>query len=380
MNLITHNTLTELLAEQQELCISIYQPTHRHHPENQQDPIRFRNLLKEVHNTLLEKHPAAEIATLMEPFEALASNSEFWNHTLDGLAVFGGKDFFRVFSLQRTVAPLAIVAESFHTKPLRRFLQSTDRYQVLALSRGHIRLFEGNRNTMDEVTLATDVPSTLTDALGDVLTEPHLTVASYGGTGHSVSHGHGGRKDEVDIDEERFFRAVDRAISTHHSQPSGLPLILAALPEHHGLFHKISHNTALLAEGIKIAPDSLTHEELCERAWQIMEPEYLKRLATLADGYAISKSKGTGLDDLAQVTEAATAGRVATLLVEADRIIDGRIHPGSGNLHLKDTDEREGDDLLDDLGELVLKQGGTVFVLPSAQMPTQTGVAATCRY
>ena len=29
-------------------CISLYQPTHRRHPDNQQDPIRFRNLVTEV--------------------------------------------------------------------------------------------------------------------------------------------------------------------------------------------------------------------------------------------------------------------------------------------------------------------------------------------
>lgn len=383
MNLLTNDLLTELLGEHQSPCVSLYQPTHRHHPENQQDPVRFRNLLKDVEQLLLQKHTAPETATLLEPFEALADDSQFWNHTQDGLAVFSGPGFFRACSLQRTVAPLAIVADSFHTKPLRRFLQSADRYQVLALNRGHIRLFEGNRDALDEVTLAPGVPRTLTDALGDELTEPHQTVASYGGTGgasNAMSHGHGGRKDETDIDTDRFFRAIDRAVQAHHSQPSGLPLILAALPEHHGHFHKISHNAALLTEGIKIDPDAIPLEQLRESAWQIMEPEYQSRLAGLADDFAISKSKGTGLEDLEQVAEAAFAGRVATLLVEADREIAGRIHAGSGNLHNEDSIADHGDDLLDDLGELVLQQGGKVFVLPSDLMPTTTGAAATCRY
>ena len=53
-----------------------------------------------------------------------------------------------------------------------------------------------------------------------------------------MHHGHGGKKDEAQIDAERFFRAIDRAVLKHHSQPSGLPLILAALPEHHHLFHR----------------------------------------------------------------------------------------------------------------------------------------------
>jgi hypothetical protein len=38
------------------------------------------------------------------------------------------------------------------------------------------------------------------------------------------------------------------------------------------------------------------------------------------------------------------------------------------------------DDVLDDLGELVEKMGGRVVVIPTAQMPSQTGLAATYRY
>lgn len=383
MNLLTNDLITELLGDHQSPCVSLYQPTHRHHPENQQDPIRFRNLLKEVEQSLLEKYSAPETAALLEPFETLAGDNEFWNHTLDGLAVFGGPGFFRAFGLQRTVEPLAIVADSFHTKPLRRLLQSTDRYQVLALSRGHIRLFEGNRDALDEITLAPGVPRTLTEALGEELTEPHQTVASYGGTGgasHAMSHGHGGRKDEADIDADRFFRAIDRAVQTHHSQPSGLPLILAALPEHHGLFHKISHNASLLAEGIKIDPDAIPLEQLRERAWQIMEPEHQMRLDKWTDEFGHARAVHLAIDDLDGVADAAVAGRIGSLMIEADRQIAGRIDAESGKVQRVPLDYPEADDLLDDLGELVLKKGGRVMVVSAAQMPTQSGVAATCRY
>ena len=132
-----------------------------------------------------------------------------------------------------------------------------------------------------------------------------------------MHHGHGGKTGRgADIDAERFFRAVDRAVLEHHSRPSGLPLILAALPEHHHLFHQVSHNPFLMAEGLTINPDALPIDELRERAWQVVEPQYQARLAALADEFAVAKSKGLGSDDLAQVAQAAAAGRVATLLIE----------------------------------------------------------------
>jgi Bacterial archaeo-eukaryotic release factor family 3 len=47
-----------------------------------------------------------------------------------------------------------------------------------------------------------------------------------------MHHGQGAKKDHGDLDTERFFRAVDLAVMEHHSLPSGLPLLLAALRNH----------------------------------------------------------------------------------------------------------------------------------------------------
>jgi hypothetical protein len=381
--LLTREFIAGVVADRQPPYLSLYQPTHRHHPENQQDPIRFRNLVKELETSLRQKYPAVETRLLLEPFEALTNDHDFWTHTQDGLAVLAAQGLFHVFRLQRPVAELVVVADSFHTKPLRRFLQSVDRYQVLGLSLRTIRLFEGNRHALDEIDLGPGVPRTIEEALGDELTEPHSTVASYGGVGQAsgaMHHGHGGKKDEVDTDAERFFRAVDRAVLEHHSRPSGLPLILAASPEHHHRFHQVSHNPFLMAEGLTINPDALPIDDLRKRAWQVVDPQYQAQLATLADEFAVAKSKGLGCDDLGEIAQAATTGRVATLLIEADRQIAGRLNYATGQVERADLSHPHVDDLLDDLGELVENMGGRVLVIPAEKMPGRTGLAATYRH
>jgi len=383
MKLLTNDFRTLLTVNNGQPCLSLYQPTHRHHPGNQEDPIRFRNLIKQLDQSLQQQYSTQEIAALLEPFEALARDHEFWNNTVDGLAVFGAPGFFQAFGMQRTTRELAVVAESFHTKPMVSFLQSADRFQVLALNLQEIKMFEGNRDALHEIALAPGVPRTLKDALGEELTEPHQTVASYGGTGNgnmAMHHGHGDKKDEMDIDAERFFRMVGHIIFEKYSQPSGLPLILAALPEHQGHFRKYSQNPFLLEEGIKIHPDALPMDDFRERAWNIFKPQYQTRLTALTDEFAIAKSKGLGHEDIEKVAEAAALGQIATLLIEADRQIPGRIDDSSGKTELTDLGHPEIDDLLDDLGELVLKTGGRVVVIPANQMPTATGVAATLRF
>lgn len=237
-----------------------------------------------------------------------------------------------------------------------------------------IRFFEGTRHALDEVDLVPGVPRTITEALGGELTEPRQIVVSHGG------HGHGGKADEADIDAERFFRAIDRAVLEHYSRPSGLPLILAALPEHHDLFHQVSLNPLLVADGIRVDPTSISAERLQALAWQTVEPRYQARLATLGEEFKQACAKGLGSDDLAEVATAAASGRVATLLIEANCQIIGRLHATTGQVELAGPHDSKAVELLDDLGELTANMGGHVMVIPADLMPVQTGLAATYRF
>ncbi|HUG68900.1 MAG TPA: hypothetical protein VMM76_14220 [Pirellulaceae bacterium] len=388
MRQITTAHLTELLGDHEPPCISLYLPTHRRHPENQQDPIHYRNLLQEMDDSLRQKYPTRQVRSLLEKFQELAHDNSFWNHRTDGLAILGSADKFQIFELQRSVPKLLVVANSFHTKPLLCALQSADRYQVLGLSRHEAKLYEGNRDAIDEIELDEDVPGTIEEALGDELTEPHVTVASYGGASRrggaqgapSMHHGHGQKKDEVEIDNERYFRAVDRAILEHHSRPSGLPLILAALPEHHDLFHEVSHNPFLTSNSIRLDPTSISAERLREEAWRTVEPQYAARMAKLVDDFELARSRQRGSDDLNEVAQAIAAGRVGTLLVEADRQIPGRIDRATGQVEGGELDDPDVDDVLDDLAELAMKMGGEVVVVPAERMPATTGAAAIYRF
>lgn len=193
-------------------------------------------------------------------------------------------------------------------------------------------------------------------------------------------HGQGGKKDEVDIDAERFFRAVDRGGLEHHSRPSDLPLLLAALPENQSIFRRVSHNPFLVAEGVNIHPDALPIDALRDLAWRVVEPQYLARLAELVEKFEGARSKGLGADELAQVVKAAEAGRVATLLIEADREVPGRIDAATGQIEFDNLANPGVDDVLDDLGALVLKKGGYIVIVPAERMPTETGIAAIYRY
>ena len=381
-NLVTASALDELKGQQRPPCISIYLPTHRSYPDNQQDTIRFRNLLKQAEESLSAVYSAKESKELLKPCFELADDKPFWNCAQDGLAVFVTKGVVRTFRIPSAVRERAIVADSFHLTPLRRFLQTTGRYHVLGLSRDSLHLFEGMRQHLAEIEPAPDIPRTMNATVGPEQSESRQAVSTYvgaKGAQEGMLQGHGGGKNFVDIDTEKFFRAVDRGIWEHHSKPSGLPLLLAALPEHHHLFRKVSQNPQLLEGSIALDPKGVSLDRLQEAAWEVLGPAYRKTCTALTDRFRELQGTGLATENLETIGKAAVEGRVDTLLIAAGQILPGRVDPTSGKIERRPLDDPSIDDLLDDLAEVVEERGGQVQVLESERMPTQSAIVAMLR-
>ena len=395
MRTVTTADLTALLARHEPPCVSIYLPTATSYPDTQQDRIRYRNLVDQAEAGVREVLPANRVNTFLQRFRELAADDAFWAHRRSGLAVLGSPDAFHVFELNRPVTERAVVATSFHVKPLLRVAQSADRFHVLCLQREEVKLFEGNRDGLTPIRPA-GVPWTVTEALGEQSSIQPDNYASApkneerkGKSGEPTRNnprgsqpgpGHPAKGDDAKLDAERFFRAVDRAVWEHASRDSGLPLVIAALPEHQAMFRALTHNQRVVAQGIDKNPGSMSAEELCQAAWKCVEPDYVGRLQKFVEDFNTAKARQQASEDLCAIAKAAHEGRVGVLLVEAERTVPGRLDPNTGDALPAADGARDVDDLLDDVAEAVLRTKGTVVVVPRDRMPTGTGLAATNRF
>ena len=140
---------SELLKEHSSPCISIYMPTNRRYPENVQDSLRYKNLVGKAEDEGIAIVGKRHIEPLIEQLKHLHDDDSFWTHSLDGLAVFVSPDFYKVFLLQEPVREQVHVSVVFYVKPLIRIFQTADRFQVLAITRTDVKLFEGNRYKLD---------------------------------------------------------------------------------------------------------------------------------------------------------------------------------------------------------------------------------------
>lgn len=368
----------EIIFEKDQPAISLYQPTHRYSPDNEQDPVRFKNLVKEIDRQLEADYSREERETLLKPYYDLAENKRFWINTRDGLVILSNGKRGVIYKLNRQVKEFANVDSSFHIKPLIRNYQSADNYYVLGINRKEFKLYLGNRYGLEEVILDEDTPVTLEEVLGDRENKDYLNQRSVGGS-NAMFHGQGGKKDAIDKETENYFRYVDKFVLDNFSNPTGAPLVLMTLDQYQGSFRKLSKNNYLLDKGINKDFTSLDIDKIKDAAWQVVEPSYLKRTKDLLERYQTSLANKYGTEDLEEASKAALEGRVDLILLESDKIVPGQILE-DGEIQREDISNPQVGDILDNIAENVLASRGEIVMLPKEKMPTDTGLAVIYRY
>jgi Bacterial archaeo-eukaryotic release factor family 3 len=364
-------------------CVSVFLPTHRMTPDSGQDPIRLRNLLDEAERQLVAGGLRAPVAReVVQPGRDLLGPGWFWSHQSDGLAVFLAPGWSRVFRLPQQFPELVVVAGRFHIKPLLALLVAGQRFYVLALSQHQVRLLEGTPHTIQEAELA-EVPRSLREALkyDDLEKELGLHIAGRGGPGaRAVFHGHGtgGEVDKALL--ERFLRQVDGGLQQILAAGTA-PLVLAGVGYEQAMFRQLTRYPHVLAEGIGGNPERLAPADLHQRAWVIVEPVFARARQQAAQQYQQAAARRQGAAcDVTQVVRAALQGRVDTLFVAAGQQRWGTADPRTGQVAIHGQPQPGDEDLLDRAAVDTLLTGGTVYAVPTEQVPGAGPAAALLRY
>jgi len=382
MSLLDKDELTALMAEHPGWCISIYMSTHRAGADTKQDPIRFKNLLREAEEKLIAAGlRTVDARTLLEPAQDLEGYSPFWRHLSDGLALFLAADMFHTHRLPFHFDELVVVNERCHVKPLLPLLTGDGQFYVLALSQNGVRLLRGTRHSVDEVELE-DIPGSLAETLRyDDLGRPLQFHTRTGGSGERgaifFGHGAGGEEDKKNI--LRYFRQIDTGVR-EALKDKRAPLVLAGVDYLLPLYRQANGYRHLLNEGITGNPEELTAEELHEQAWAIVQPDFQKAQRDAADRYRQLAGGERASGDLNTIAPAAYQARVDVLFVAVGVQRWGRFDPDANHVHVRETAEPGDEDLLDFAAAHSILNGGTVYAVAPDDVPGGPALAAVFRY
>ncbi len=382
---LDRETLAELARHQAWPAISIHLTTHRAGPDVQQDPIRFKNLVKTAEESLRNAGVRSpEIDALLRPARDLLGDTAFWREGAEGLAVFLGEDASRVFRLDVELPETVTVSERFSIRPVLPALDTGERFFVLALSKKRVRLFEGTRTEVRELDLA-GVPASLADALKyddyERQVQFHSGTPTGGGPGRRAAmfHGHGGIPDVEKSNLSRYFRMIDRGLRAF-LRDDHAPLLLAGVDYLIPIYREMNSYPHLVDVSMTGNPDETSAAELHIEARRLLEPHF--RVGLERDLASFGELAGTGIvsDDLAEIVSAAHEGRVKVLFVSQALAAYGSFDPASARVDIND-EPLPGDwDLTDLAAAETLLHGGTIHAIDAIDAEKTAGAAAIFRY
>ncbi len=321
----------------------------------------------------------AECDALLAPLVALADAKD-WSDALDGAAVFVARDVHEHYRLPVEVPELLVVSDSFHIRPLLRYVQSNRQYYVLLLAQGHVGFLKGSAEGLVSARVE-GLPHSLDEALGEEDRERSVTYHFGARAGKNPIYGGQGKTDTSrDEDLARFCRAVDAAI-WNVLRDETAPLFVAASPRLAALFQSITRYPHVVSGALGADLGRATVPEIHARTWPAVAQWMTTKEDVVLERYDRLVSKARALDDARAIAKFALEGRVRDLSLDRDAHLWGRLNRDTGDVVLHG--DRPGDrteDVLDDLAEAVLLRGGDVWSLDKSRMPTKSPVAATLRW
>ncbi len=385
MDILTRAELEQLMRKEQQWCVSIYMPTHRAGVETQQDPLRLRNLLREVEQRLSARGVSVrDVQKMIEPASQLLQDSPFWQHQSDGLAIFLSSNTMRRYRLPLNFQEVVAVMDHFHVKPLLPLFTGDGQFYILALSQNAVRLLNGTRDSVSEVDIG-QVGGSLAKAIPSVNHQMSLQIHTSGstdgmsGSGSATFHGQGGGSDESAKNELlRYFHLVNDGL-TEFLQGDRAPLVLAGVEYLLPIYKEANTYPCLIDTVIKGNPDLLRADELHQSAWDILGPLFQAAQKEAVAHYLQLAGQGSErvADTLEKIVPAAYNGRVETLFVAAGVQQLGIFNPVTNEIEL----QASGDESLLDLTAVqTYLKGGTVYVVEPDQVPGGTTAAAVLRY
>jgi hypothetical protein len=373
--------LQQLLNVSGGPCVSIHLATHRRYPEWTQDPIRFKTLLAQAEAELAARSDARDHAALLDATRRLLDDPGIWEYALDGLAVYASPSYAAAFRVPMELPETVMVADTFYTKPLFRFLRANSRYYVLAISQNAVTLYHGSSFGAEPVDLQA-LPSDLTAALG--LSEPdehQRGVFTHGGGGAGrMFHGRGPGKEDRKETLLKYFRAVDKGLH-EYLKLERAPLLLAAVKYYGPIYREVNTYPHLLAEGMDGNFERANGDAIHAAAWPLVSRERDRRVAEWVDRYQSLAAKGLAMDGVEPVASAVVQGRVRAVLAAENGNTWGRLDRATGEVTiLEGPNGKANPDLLDDVCEEAWKRGAEIYVLPQPSLPTDRPIAAVLRF
>lgn len=388
MDIISIQDIVNLINKEEGTFISIYLPTFRSGVDIRQNPVKFKQLLREAEASLYNMEwRKEEVETFLKPATELIPDIKFWQNQSDGLALFIDNDGITYFRIPFEFKESVIISNKIYIKPLLPLFSGNGQFNILALSKNEVRFLRCTRQNVVEIELEGAPSSMLDMQVEDDYENPDTRTSLRLGS-NDLIYNKATQSQNVEDEYEkneltRYFRALDEALLNFHGgDGSNIPLVLAGVEYLIPLYREKSNYPNIIKDFIRGNPEILSSDELHKLAWEIVEPYFLKEQKTAEEKYAqyFGQRNNLFLNKLGKIIPAAFNGQIEALFIDKDSDTWGRFDHEKNKLELVEDGSDGAEDLMEYVSVLTLSRGGKVFALDSEEVPNKETVAAVLRY
>jgi hypothetical protein len=311
---------------------------------------QLKTAIQEAYKWLEPAFSIEEQKQFLEPLESLLVDARIFKQMKGNIGIFRTKDSFRVLNIPVEVEPSCQVATSFHVKPLLRWLQTDQEFLLLGIESDSAHLYLGSQDSF---------------RLVDSILFPEFFKKNYEMDDYSSLKESRKKK----IKQEETFNWLNEWITelTKNSKPklflAGDQLQVSSLLRH------LKYRNAIKAA----VANSFTQQNLsdiCQTVRKILKTESHKLIEKTLVEFRFAEEGNRTRKNIFQIARAVVQGKVRKLIVTDELSIFGKVDRKSGGLAIHPFDlDHEDDDILDDLAQMVLSQGGEVIIAKRNEIP-----------
>lgn len=292
----TKQKIAMLATEKSAPCVTISLNTHRTHPDNAQDVILLKNLLKEAEERVIKEFGKRSVASLLEKLSELKIDESL---NLDSLHIFLSNDTQEIItSPWRIPSNKVQVADTFNIRPLIKSLNMNEEYYILLLSQGGVSLYNATHDGITEEVRNNDFP------FSEI---PHQIT-------ERIRHSDSALQDDM---VREFFNDVDKAVVRVYNEYN-LPCVIISTENNYSRFMQVADRPTIYHGYANIDYNNTDPHQIAKQAWEIIKSLIYKRRAEAMTEMKEAMGKGLVLTDLQEIFQASMEGRGDLLIVNND--------------------------------------------------------------
>lgn len=353
--------LKKLASEKNTPCVTISLNTHRTHPDNAQDEVMLKNLLKEAEDRVIAEFGKRPVASLLEKIENIATEIDV-NYNLDSLHIFLSNDTKEIVkSAWPTSSEGVHISNSFALRSIIKSYNRSENYLVMLLSQSGVQLYEALNDEVIQEIKNEDFP--------------------FSENQHYNTHSDKG-SDSKHLDDlvREFLNKVDKALVKVHNETE-LNCVVICTEDNHSRLQQVADKPSIYLGYAPIDYNKIDTHHIVKQSWDIVKSQQKERRSRAIEEIKEAVSRGMVLTDLQEIFQASVDGRGDLLMVHQD-FSQSVIMTSDRTFELinDSTIQNAIDDITSNIAWEVLSKKGSVFFTSQNEIKELGNIVLKTRY